>query len=143
MDKEKIRAYHKQYYEINKIRINAQSKAYERAHKEQRNATQKRYDESHREERKEYHTRYVRAIKQTVLDHYGNRCACCNETLYEFLTIDHINGGGCEHRKKIHSNIYKWLIDNNYPEGFQVLCMNCNFSRGKYGYCPHKRTNYP
>ena len=26
---------------------------------------------------------------------------------------------------------------NNYPEGFQVLCSNCNFAKGKYGSCPH------
>jgi len=45
------------------------------------------------------------------------------------LTIDHINGGGNAHRKLVaqkgSSSLYKWLRDNNYPEGFQTLCMNC------------------
>jgi hypothetical protein len=30
------------------------------------------------------------------------------------------------------------LIKNNFPDGFQVLCHNCNMSIGLYGYCPHQ-----
>lgn len=81
-----------------------------------------------------------RHLKMEVLLSYGGCCACCGETKYEFLSIDHINGGGTQHRKEIgkagHS-FYQWLKTNNYPEEFQVLCMNCNFAKGKYGYCPH------
>jgi hypothetical protein len=83
-----------------------------------------------------------------ILIHYGGdppKCACCGETRYEFLSIDHINGGGNEERKKFLTTtgkynprkFYQWLIDNNFPEGFRVLCMNCNFALGHYGYCPH------
>lgn len=32
-----------------------------------------------------------------------------------------------------------WLKKNNYPPGFRVLCMNCNFSLGMRGYCPHQK----
>jgi hypothetical protein len=57
-----------------------------------------------------------------------------------FLTIDHINGGGSQHRKKIgHGHFYLWLYNHGYPDGYQVLCMNCNFGRYmNYGVCPHK-----
>ena len=55
------------------------------------------------------------------------------------LTVDHINNDGVAHRKKIKKrNIYQWLTKNNFPEGFQTLCMNCNFAKGIYGKCPHK-----
>lgn len=48
------------------------------------------------------------------------------------LSIDHIDGGGAKHRKGLTtSNIYRWLIKNNFPTGFQVLCMNCQFIKKK------------
>lgn len=72
------------------------------------------------------------------LTKYGGVCACCKEGRYEFLAIDHINGGGNKHRKEIGGKLVRWLKKNNYPEGFRVLCHNCNHSRGMYGYCPHK-----
>ena len=49
------------------------------------------------------------------------------------LSIDHIDGGGTQHRKQLREQgtiFYRWVIKNNYPEGFQVLCFNCN--RKKY-----------
>jgi hypothetical protein len=30
------------------------------------------------------------------------------------------------------------LRQNSYPTGYRVLCHNCNFALGHYGYCPHK-----
>jgi len=35
-------------------------------------------------------TRFNR--RKRVLDHYGGKCACCENTQYEFLSIDHIGG---------------------------------------------------
>jgi hypothetical protein len=81
-------------------------------------------------------------IRKQVLEHYGGVCACCKEGRYEFLAIDHVNGGGNAMRKaKIHEKgfpFYIWIIKNNYPDGFRVLCHNCNMSIGLYGYCPHQ-----
>lgn len=73
----------------------------------------------------------------------GEHCSCCGERHFEFLTIDHINGDGGEHRKVLKAEgdffgIYQWLKRNKYPSGFRVLCMNCNWSLGVRGYCPHK-----
>ncbi|MBA7590761.1 hypothetical protein ES708_32898 [subsurface metagenome] len=78
-------------------------------------------------------------LRRKAIEHYGGKCACCGETIFEFLAIDHINGGGNRHRKSIKGNFYLWLKRMNYPEGFQVLCNNCNISKGLYGYCPHER----
>lgn len=75
----------------------------------------------------------------------GPRCNCCGETTVQFLTIDHINGGGNAHRKEIGKGggggaMYCWLKRNNYPSGFQVLCFNCNIGRHiNGGICPHKQ----
>lgn len=86
---------------------------------------------------KESHKR----LRIEVLKHYSNGlmiCDCCPENRYEFLTIDHIKGGGTKHRKIV-KNMYRWLKKNNYPDGYRVLCMNCNYSYGHYGYCPHQQ----
>jgi hypothetical protein len=81
-------------------------------------------------------------FKMEVLGHYGGACACCGESQHEFLSIDHINGGGGKHRAEINRrgvNFYRWLKQNDYPEGYRVLCHNCNQARGYLGYCPHER----
>ena len=81
-----------------------------------------------------------RKYKLLVVLHYGGSCQCCGEDNYKFLTIDHMNGGGRAHKEEIHRNtIYSWLITNNFPPGFQLLCYNCNCGREKNkGICPHK-----
>jgi hypothetical protein len=78
--------------------------------------------------------------RKAVLDHYGRRCACCGETENEFLTLDHKDNDGAEHRKVVDGGkFYRWLIKSGFPENFQVLCMNCNWAKGRYGECPHNR----
>jgi len=79
------------------------------------------------------------AKRLLVLKHYGAKCQCCGENHIEFLAIDHINNDGYIHRKTLKTNIYDWLIKNNYPDGFQVLCHNCNLAKAFYGYCPHQK----
>lgn len=78
-----------------------------------------------------------RSERDRCIAHYGNVCACCGEHRYEFLCIDHIDGGGEQHRKSGISKICRWLIRNNFPSGFRVLCANCNSALGHYGFCPH------
>lgn len=82
---------------------------------------------------------YSRSKKKKILEAYGNKCECCKVTNFEFLTLDHINGGGYRHRKEV-KNIYAWIIKHNFPKGFRTLCMNCNFALGRYGYCPHQKS---
>lgn len=82
--------------------------------------------------------------RRLCLDWYGRECACCGEDIYEFLVIDHINGGGNKHRKEVlgagnTGSIYHWLIKNIFPDGFQTLCHNCNMAKGSYGFCPHNK----
>ncbi len=80
---------------------------------------------------------YVK-LRQGVLTAYGRCCACCGTTVEDFLTVDHIHGGGRQHEKEIGTMLYWWLKRREYPEGFRILCWNCN--RAAYyhgGECPH------
>lgn len=80
-----------------------------------------------------------RAKKQAIIDAYGGKCQCCGESTFEFLTIDHTENDGKSHRAVIgKGQLYTWLIRMGFPkEGFQLLCMNCNFAKARYGRCPH------
>jgi len=71
-------------------------------------------------------------------------CRCCGEHEFLiFLTIDHItNRKNVIHKKNLHGvAMYRYLRDNNYPSGYQVLCVNCNSAKSDSGICPHKRSN--
>lgn len=74
-----------------------------------------------------------------VIKHYGGECACCGIGDYEFLAIDHKYGDGAEDRKKFPNIIQfvAWIVRNNYPKKYRILCHNCNASYGHFGYCPH------
>jgi hypothetical protein len=79
-------------------------------------------------------------LREGILEAYGNKCACCGEKQQEFLAIDHINNDGAEHRRSIGGGgmMYRWLKKHGYPEGFQILCQNCNWGKRLYGICPHQ-----
>jgi hypothetical protein len=105
-----------------------------------------KYDQL-REQENTYNRKKRQRIKEAVFAAYGGYvCACCGETEKSFLTIDHINNDGAAHRRSItgkrHSagvHTYNWIVKNGFPEGFQVLCMNCNHGkRMNNGICPHQ-----
>jgi hypothetical protein len=89
--------------------------------------------------------RVRRREKLAVLRAYGGdppKCSCCGEDKYEFLVIDHVNGGGTQHRSEVcrtAREFYGWLIRSGFPSGLRVLCHNCNAALGLYGYCPHNQ----
>jgi len=81
-----------------------------------------------------------------IISYYTNNkmcCECCLCDNINFLTVDHINNDGFKHRKIIGGgSIYNWLIKNNFPKGFQILCWNCNMGKAKnHGICPHYYVN--
>src|ERR1022692_2684334 len=79
--------------------------------------------------------------KVAALNAYGKNCQCCGEQRLEFLSIDHVNGGGRAHRAKTGSGkaFYRKLRTIGFPQDppLRVLCHNCNQSLGNLGYCPH------
>jgi hypothetical protein len=79
-------------------------------------------------------------LKNEVFTHYGRNCACCGESEMVFLAIDHIGGGGREHRRKHEGkNFWRWLKNNGFPKGFRVLCHNCNWAVAFGRVCPHRQ----
>lgn len=103
--------------------------------------------------------RHLLKTKIECFEAYGGViCNCCGETHLAFLTLDHINDNGTQHRKQISAELeaknpgkkfpyrliagitmYKYLRDLGYPSGFQVLCSNCNHAKQNWpGGCPHQ-----
>lgn len=74
---------------------------------------------------------------------YGGKCSCCGEREPAFLTVDHINGNGAEHRRTLGHmatgvKFYSVLKRQGWPrEAYRLLCFNCNSAIGIYGRCPH------
>jgi predicted restriction endonuclease len=100
---------------------------------------------SSKDYQREYARQYAVKFRQQVLKMYGGKCACCGEAHQEFLQIDHIDGTGADHRKSgcgVGHRFYRWLVKNGCPrDNYRLLCSNCNWARGRYGYCPHEQEN--
>lgn len=128
--------YHRQYFQENKERLREQKQEYYHKHKEYF----KDKSREHYERNKERLLQRQREMRLNIVKHYGAVCVCCGETTLEFLAIDHKNNDGNEQRKTMASNqVYRWIIENNYPNSIQILCHNCNMAKAFYGRCPHNR----
>lgn len=88
----------------------------------------------------EYKDRKYFDLKSKLVEYYGP-CYCCGETNIRFLSIDHINGGGRQHKKEFssHYGVYEHIINSNFPEEYRIACLNCNCGREiAGGTCPHE-----
>ena len=83
----------------------------------------------------EYQRNWNFKIKVEVLSHYSKtdypKCVDCGYDKIKALSIDHIEGGGTQHRRQIGGGgrFYWWLRKNGFPEGYDTVCMNCNWLR--------------
>lgn len=77
-------------------------------------------------------------LKVEVLTHYGGGelgCVKCGEGRLACLSLDHINGReenekvakGKGKNPEMTGTLYRRLRRENYPRGFQTLCMNCQW----------------
>lgn len=91
-----------------------------------------------------------RRDRMAALERYGgSRCACCGEAHMEFLTLQHGNGDGREHRALMcggrHRNVsgayVRRLRMAGWPDvpGMHVLCANCHLATDMWGGCPHEQ----
>lgn len=90
----------------------------------------------HRQCYQEYEYR-DKATKLEMIAGYGGRCVLCGDDHWEFLTIDHINGGGTRHCKVVGSGakLYRWLKQRKWPrDKYRLLCANCNCSDKRNGW---------
>jgi hypothetical protein len=91
----------------------------------------------HREKRIIALRRRTREIRLRVLLHYSPNLICqrCGFSDERALSIHHVNHDGAAHRKQLSKRFksrslasnttYRWLIEQNFPDGFKVYCMNC------------------
>ena len=124
--------YDREYYQSHK----AEKKEYKRKnyqiHIIERHKHSKEYYQAHKAETASHHINYMLQTKTEALTHYGkDGKLACNVCGYkeniDGLELDHINGFGTEHRRRLKgTNIYLWLKNHNYPEGFQTLCGTCH-----------------
>jgi len=149
---------HKKYREKNKEYLSAYKKVYSDIpeNKERKKQYMIKYHIDNKEnilkKKKEYLIKnrewiYHKNNKMNMLRNWENRISClqvysngymkcelCGIDNIDVLTIDHINGNGAKHRKEIkkYKDLYSWLRDNNFPDGFRVLCRNCNWEDGLF-----------
>lgn len=109
------------------------------AYRERVRQTGVKWYQENRERASERIKRNHRLERERAIAAYGGKCACCGETQYEFLALDHENGDGGKHRREVGSKMSRWLAQQGFPKdlGLRVLCHNCNSALGYYGYCPH------
>lgn len=131
------------HYNVNIERIRKESNLKRKIAKRQ--TTQEQKDKN-----AEYARNYRENLKSLVYAAYGNKCACCGETEEKFLSIDHVNNDGYVFRNgRSHwpgTQMYQYIVSRNFPEEFQLLCMNCNFGKSRNnGVCPHQSrlNDYP
>lgn len=111
--------------EDEKRRNTERTKQWQRANPEKYEELKKRHRGSQREK--------ALVLKREVLTYYGGgrlECVICSEGRLACLSIDHIHGGGTKHRKQLRAwggLFNRWLKGGGYPNGYQTLCMNCQF----------------
>lgn len=70
------------------------------------------------------------ALKLDVFAAYGGAfCVKCGESRLSALTLDHIAQDGAKHRNNGRPwgiTLYRQLRRQRFPNGFRVLCSNCN-----------------
>jgi len=79
-------------------------------------------------------------LRDDVLGRYGRACKCCGEGRPELLTLDHLGSGAEErqaHGLRTSSCQFRHVRDLGWPNGYQVLCWNCNVAKLDSGACPH------
>ena len=155
-NREKIKEYARNRRASNLEEFRKHQRDWHRKNPEKSKAAGKRYYHSHKENSKNYYTKWVGKNREyyleqnrkynkkhskdkqkwnyekrlVVITHYSKKsypeCSICHEKNMNFLQIDHINGvmrddgrGG--------SKLVNYLIKNEFPKGYQILCGNCNW----------------
>jgi hypothetical protein len=141
--REELREEARRYREANPDKVLESGRRYRETHREKLRQDGRQYGMT--EAARGNLRRYRDRVRATVFGHYSETdppsCACpggCRAT--KDLTIDHTGGNGKEHRKDLgHTGagvrFYIWLINQGLPEGYQVLCRQCNSSKSRDGDC--------
>ena len=86
--------------------------------------------------------RYYRRKRREAINGLGGVCEGCGCEEFAVLTVDHIHGGGCAHRRALNGNgnrangaiFYNAILREGLPrDKYRVLCWNCQH-KAKVGY---------
>ena len=143
---DKARLYRERFYSKNPNFVKEHNKKYRLENKLKISIGNKKYRIKNRDILIKKSKENRDKLKLRVYNHYSNfdiKCNCCGERHIEFLSIDHVNNDGAEHRRtQQHGMVfYTWIKRNNFPTGFQILCFNCNWSKAvdKEHLCIHQK----
>lgn len=147
-DPEKYRALARARWAANPEKCRARKKELRAADPEKYRARVKAWATANPERLRAYRHERRDRLRAICLNHYSGgtlACSCCGERTNEFLTMDHVNGRKAHGHAKTFGGVHlhMWLINNGFPPGFDVLCMNCNLAKGIYGQCPHQTLGVP
>ena len=87
-----------------------------------------------------YMSEFQARSKEAAINMYTNgeaTCRWCGQGDIDVLTIDHVHNNGGKHLRKYPNciskvtgyKLYLWLCKHDYPNGYQVLCLNCNLKK--------------
>ncbi len=147
-DKETRNAYARKYQGSHRESIRQRKHRYYLKNRERLLKYSREYQANHPERRQEWNRKFADKFKIEVLTYYGGgelACVGCGDTRIDCLSIDHINNDGAKHRKAgalTGDKLYRQLKRENYPEGFQALCMNCQFIKRKTKQTPNFKERY-
>lgn len=134
----------KEYYWKHKKELSSKQKIYYREHLGEEKSRRKKWRDLHKDYISQKEKEKRLDLKFSVFAIYSDaqpKCACCGETIFEFLSLDHINGTGKKYGKKFEcqtlTELLNWITKHNFPRDYRILCYNCNCSIGFNGYCPH------
>lgn len=84
-------------------------------------------------------------LRKKVIEKYGGKCACCSESTYEFLQIDHIDKNGKQHRSEIGRSmkLHRDMLSDGVQYRIRILCGNCHNAITAHGVCPHEISKNP
>ena len=135
-------AYDRQYYRDNAEAIKKKEREKYKSHHDEIRDRRQFLDSLRKEERATTARKEYADKRLIILEHYGGKCSCCDESEPLFLEIDHVNNDGWTHRKEIGTSakaLLLWIIRNDFPDSIQILCANCNQGKKRNGgICPHQ-----
>lgn len=145
-----MKEYRKKYYQENKEKVLAQNREYNKTHRAELREYRRKFKEEHpekvaqqhkcwRDRNPDYAIERYNIVKSAFFEMYGSVCICCGEIIVEFLTLEHKLGQVGKKRKETSYGAYKKAIKEYNPDLYEVLCLNCNHAKGRFGYCPHEK----